>query len=110
MEEGKTVFDGKDYVKAIRKANLALDAKPGDPAATKLTNDAQNEFELAKANEKKNHSPYTTLIRSFDGKDYVKAIRQANLALDAKPGDPAATKLRNDAQKELELAKANEEK
>src|SRR5438034_9243057 len=50
---------------------------------------------------------------ALEGKDYANAIAQANLALGIKAGDSAATKLRNDAQRELDLAntaKANEQK
>ena len=41
MTEGKSAWEGKDYPKAIAQANVALGIKPGDPAATKLKNDAQ---------------------------------------------------------------------
>jgi len=116
MAEGKSALEGKDFTKAIAQANVALGIKAGDSEATKLRNDAQRELDLAnaaKANEQKYRTAMAEGKSALEGKDYPKAITQANLALGIKAGDSEAAKLRNDAQKELDLAntaKANEQK
>src|SRR5439155_267233 len=109
MAEGRSALEGKDYAKAIAQANLALGIKAGDSAAAKLRNDAQRESDLAntaKANEQKYQTAMTAGRSALEGKDYVAAVAQANAALGIKAGDSAAAKLRNDAQKELDLASA----
>src|SRR5206468_10618394 len=116
MRAGRSALEGKDYAAAITQANLALGIKAGDAAAAKLRNDAQRELGLAntaKAQEQRYQTAMTEGRSALEGKDYASAIAQANVALGIKAGDPAATKLRNDAQRELDLAntaKVNEQK
>src|SRR5207247_10889904 len=66
-----------------------------------------------KANKQKYQTSMAEGRSALEGKDYAKAIAQANLALGIKAGDSAAAKLRNDAQRESDLAntaKATEQK
>jgi len=108
MAEGKSAFEGKDYARAIVQASVALELKPNHPSATKLKDDAQRQLELvnaAKASEQKYQTAMTGAKSAFDEKDYVKAITQAEVALGIKPNDPTASRLKEDAQKQLDLAK-----
>src|SRR5438309_1618255 len=107
MAEGKSALEGKDYAKAIAQASLALGIKAGDSEATKLRDEAQRQLDLAdaaKANEQKYQTAMAEGKSALEAKDYAKAIAQASVALGIKAGDSAAAKLRNDAQKALDLA------
>ena len=116
LKEALAAFDGKDYARAIAQANAALGIKPNDPAATRLRDEAQRQMELvsaAKAQEQKYQSTLKEAQAALDGKDPARAIAQADAALGIKPNDPAATGLRDEAQRQLGLvnaAKAQEQK
>jgi formylglycine-generating enzyme required for sulfatase activity len=116
MKDGQTAFDRKDYAQAITQAGVALDNKANDPAATKLRTEAQRQLDLVN-NAKTQEQNYQTAMKdgqtAFDRKDYAQAITQAGVALDTKANDPAATKLRTEAQRQLDLVndtKAQERK
>ena len=112
MKEGQTALDGKDYTNAIVKANVALAIKPNDPVATRLKAEAQTQINLA-AVAKEREQRYQTAMKeeqtAFNGKDYATAIAKADVALAIKPNDSAATKLRADAHKLLNLARQEED-
>ena len=75
-----------------------------EPGAQNPTNDPQRQLILARsAQEKKYQSALKEALAAFDGKDYARAIAQANAALGIKPNDPAATQLRDEAQRQLEV-------
>ena len=98
---GQSAYDRKDYTEAIKQADAALLNKPGDAAATKLKNGAQErQSEMAaQAERDKNYQAAIEAGQSaYDRKDYTEAIKQADAALLNKPGDAAATKLKNGAQ------------
>ena len=57
----------------------------------------------AKAQEQKYQSALKEAQTALDGKDHARAIAQANVALGIKPNDPAATQLRDEAQRQLEV-------
>src|SRR5207302_1849494 len=106
LKEALAAFDGKDYARAIAQANAALGIKPNDPAATRLRDEAQRQMELvsaAKAQEQKYQSTLKEAQAALDGKDPARAIAQADAALGIKPNDPAATGLRDEAQRQLGL-------
>jgi len=78
-----------------------LNAKPNDAAATRLKADAQRQMDLAekaKAQEAKYLAAMSAGQSALGRKDYAEALKQAEAALEAKPNDPAAAKLRADAQ------------
>ncbi len=93
---------------AIKQGQLALKAKPGDAGAAKLVKDA---------GLKKGERDYRSLIDAardaFARKDYSDAIAKAEAVLRSRATDTVATRLRADAQTQLELAnnaKAQEQK
>ena len=106
MKDGQAAFDRKDYAEAITQAGVALDTKANDPAATKLRTEAQRQLDLV-SNEKRQEQKYLTALKdgqaAFDRKDYAVAITQAGVALNTKANDPEATKLRTEAQRQLDL-------
>jgi sporulation protein YlmC with PRC-barrel domain len=116
MTAGQAAFGLKDYAEAIRQAEVALAIKAGDGPATKLRTDARTQLDMAnnaKAQEEKYQAAMTAGQAAFGLKDYAEAIRQAEVALAIKAGDGPATKLRTDAQTQLDMAnnaKAQEEK
>src|SRR5206468_10771966 len=80
-----------------------------DAAAKKLKDDAQRQLDLAKAPlelEQKFLAAMAEGKSALDGKDYARAIVQASAALEFKPNHPSATKLKEDAQRQLDLANA----
>jgi hypothetical protein len=112
MKEGQTAFDGKDYTTAIAKADVALGIKPNDQPATRLKSEAQTQTNLVtKAREQ--DQKYQTAMKegqtAFDGKDYTTAIAKAHVALGIKSNDQPATRLKSEAQSQVNLvAKAKE--
>jgi hypothetical protein len=108
MDAGQSAYDRKDYTGAFNQAEAALKIKTGDAAATKLKSDAQaRQSELAvQAERDKNYRAAMDAGQTaYDRKDYTGAFNQVEAALLNKPGDVAATKLKNDAQtRQSELA------
>jgi hypothetical protein len=96
LKTGQTAFDQKDYTAAKNHANEALAIRAGDPDATKLRDAAQTQLteqtyqaEMAKGND------------AFAQQDYSNALTQAQMALVAKPDDPAALTLKSKAQTQI---------
>ncbi|HEY5910485.1 MAG TPA: hypothetical protein VJA21_07750 [Verrucomicrobiae bacterium] len=112
LSEGRGAFDRKDYTNAMAKADLALTFKPNDPAANMLKNDAQQQINVAVAVRERDQKYQAALSEgqgAFDRKDYTNAMAKADLALTFKPNDPAANKLKDDAQQQINLAVAAKE-
>ena len=109
-------FQAGNFTNAIAEADKALAISPDNPAAKKLKDDAQRQLELANAAQEKDQKFLAAMAEgksAFEGKDYARAIVQASVALELKPNHPSATKLKDDAQRQLELvnaAKASEQK
>ena len=107
MRDGQVAFERKDYPTAMAKADVALGIKKGDPAATKLKSNAQEQIKLALAAQAQQQQ-YETAMRegqaAFDRKDYPNAVARADVALGIKKGDPAATKLKAEANQGIDLA------
>ena len=97
MAVGQTAFEGKHYTEAIKEADVALDYKPRDPAALKLRSEARTQQRNAAYQEAMKAG-----LAAYEGKQYKEALSQAKVALDNKPADPDAAKLRNDAQTRLD--------
>src|SRR5437764_1460674 len=96
--------EGKDYEKERAQANVAVGLRPGDRGAIKVRDDARGQLDLASVTYTKLLGSMTEGLRAFEGKDFEKARAQANVALGLRPGDREATKLRYDAQGQLDLA------
>src|SRR5947207_10438148 len=101
-------MDRKDYADALSKAQAILEMRPNDPAASKLKTEAQAQSDLAN-NLKAQAQEYTAAMNlgraAWDRKDYQAATTQAAIALAIKSNDPAAMKLKNDAQAQLVAAR-----
>jgi serine/threonine protein kinase/formylglycine-generating enzyme required for sulfatase activity len=101
MEAGQSAYDQKDFASVIRQTDTALVNRPGDVAATKLKNAAltcQNDMTAQAERDRKYQASMDAGQSAYDRKDYGTAIRQADTALANRPGDVAATKLKNEAQ------------
>lgn len=81
--------------------------RANDAAAAKLSGEAKAQLDIAnnlKAQEAKYQAAMKDGQAALDRKDYSSAIAQAALALTARLNDPAATKLKGDAQAQLQIA------
>ena len=99
---GKSV---KGHRTTLEQRDQTLVIKPDDAAATKVTAEAQTQLDLAqKANE--SELQYQAALNAgrsaLERKDYAEVIKQARVALGVKPKDATATKLRADAQAQLD--------
>ncbi len=112
MTAGRTALGKKDYAVAATQAEEALKFKPGDSAATTLRKDAQGQIDLAlgaQAQAQKYDAAMTAGRTALGQKNFAAAVTQAEEALKLKPGDSAATTLKNDAQGQIAAAKAAQE-
>jgi len=110
ITEAKSALSAQDYATARAKADVALGIRPKDTEATKLRNEAQGQLDLAIANEQKYQSAIAEAKSALSAQDYAKARTKAEVALGIRPKDAEATKLRDDAQGQLDLAMANDQK
>jgi serine/threonine protein kinase len=98
VSQAKDDFKTGDFTAAIAKANEALAIHKEDSPMQKLIADAQAQAKL--------HESYGGAIKNaqsaFDGHDYTNAVSWAAQALSKMPGDPAATKLQENAQRFLD--------
>ena len=112
MRDGQAAFDRKDYFTATAKADVALGIKPNDPVAAKLKSDAQAELTRL-ADEGARKQKYDVAIAAaksaWQQQKYDVVITQADAALAIKTSDPAAGKLKSDAQAELDKLAAVKE-
>lgn len=93
MRSARQAFEQKNYSLAIQSANDALMALPADAYANALKSKAQT----AQAAEGAYQTAMQAAQRAFDTKNYDIAAQQATLALEARPGDAAATMLRDNS-------------
>jgi tetratricopeptide (TPR) repeat protein len=98
LRDASNALAAKKYDVAVREAKEALAAKPGDPAATKILNDAQKAQDAAAtaaADTEKKKDAYDAAIRAgrtaYAARKFDEAARAFEEALQAKPGDPTAT-------------------
>jgi tetratricopeptide (TPR) repeat protein len=98
LRDASTALADKKYAVAVREAKEALATKPGDPAATKILNDAQKALDAANAaasETEKKKDAYDAAMKAgraaYAARKFEEAIRGFEEALQAKPGDPTAT-------------------
>src|SRR6185369_10969750 len=106
----KAALNAKDYATAKAKADVALGIRPKDSEATKLRDDAQAQLDLALVTDQKYQTVMAEGKAALNAKDYAKARARAEVALGIRPQDTEATKLRDNAQGQLDLAAANDQK
>ncbi len=107
MKNGRGYVTSGDYASAVKQADEALRLRPADTDATKLRADAQKKIDdLAQGGQKE--IDYQTNMKaghdSFAHGDFSGALSLSFKALELKPRDAEATKLRDDAQKKLRTA------
>jgi tetratricopeptide (TPR) repeat protein len=83
---------------AIREADVALELKPGDAAASRLKADANAQALATTRLEEDYQSATNRAGQALAGNRFEEAIREAVVALKLKPGDPVASKLQADAK------------
>ena len=116
MDAGQKAYDLRDYDAAIKQAEAARAIRSGDVAATKLKNDAQarqQENVVQAQRDGKYQAAMDAGQKAYGLKDYDTVNKQTDVALAIKPGDVAATKLKNDAQarqQELIVAQAERDR
>ncbi len=94
MKAAREAWDRRDYPAVLDQTGTALVVQPNDSAAIALRDGARSQLD----NDRKYLQTMALAQTSFDQKDYAGAITQANTALAIRPGDSAATRLRNNAQ------------
>ena len=106
---GKSV---KGHRTTLEQRDQTLGIKPNDPAATKVRAEAQTQLDLtqkAKEQELQYQAALNAGRSALERKDYTEVIKQARVALGIKPDDPAATKVRAEAQTQLDLTQKAKE-
>jgi hypothetical protein len=91
----------------MAKADVALGNKPNEPLATRLKSGTQGQINSAAATKEQEQKYVTTMKEgqtAFDEKDYTTSIAKADIALGINPNDPPATKLRSEAQRQINMA------
>ena len=107
MAAGRDAYSKGQYEDAINDADTALANEPADAQATQLKTDAQSKKQAAdeaRARQERYENAMAAGNEAFSEHKYEEAIRQAKIALTAKPGDAAATKLQTDAVAGLDAA------
>ncbi|HEV2331451.1 MAG TPA: hypothetical protein VGY56_21930 [Verrucomicrobiae bacterium] len=99
IQAATDAFAKGNYDEAIRQANIALDAEPGDQAATQIKTDATNKKRdaAAQADAQQRQKQYEAAMASgreaLENKNYSEASRQAGIALSFEGGDISANAL-----------------
>lgn len=111
MNAGQQAFENKNYNEAVRQANVALANSPRDKAAEQLLNDCANakqaiEMQAAGSREHGYETALSAVRNALAARNYDEAIRQADTALDYKPGDAEAGQLKTEAQNARDAAAA----
>jgi hypothetical protein len=107
LKDARTAFEQSNYAVALAKADAALALKVNDPAALKVKTDAQAQQQSMQQQVQlgeKYQRTMETAQAAFNQADYPSAFSQAELAMQIRPGDPAAQKLKTDAKAQLDLA------
>jgi hypothetical protein len=104
MKKGRAFFASGDFASALSGAGEALSLKPDDADAIHLRDEAQTkQAAITQASQKE--AEYRTALKNehelFARGDFVGASSAADNALRIKPGDAAATQLREEAQTKL---------
>ncbi|MGH7978597.1 MAG: tetratricopeptide repeat protein [Limisphaerales bacterium] len=115
MDAGQQAFENKNYDESIHQAEIALKNFPREPAAQQLQTDSINakkaiELQAAGEREQGYEAALSAVRDALASGNYDEAIRQADTALDYKPEDANASRLKTEAQnaRDAAVAKATE--
>jgi hypothetical protein len=112
MDRARAAWQNKSNEVVVAQADIALGIKPNDPAAGKLKSEAQAEQKKladAATQEKEYQGAIGAAQAAWQQKNYDLVVTQADFALGIKPNDPAASKLKSDAQAQASKVKAETE-
>jgi tetratricopeptide (TPR) repeat protein len=101
LSAGQAALGRNDFSNTIARAEAALSFRPNDPTATKLKTDAEAALRnvLLQAERDRNYQVALSAGQAALGQnDFTNAIARAEVALGLRPNDPAATKLKADAE------------
>ncbi len=104
MVAAQAAYDKAHYKEAMNDADTALENEPGDPHAQQLKNDAQAKqqaIDAALAREQRYQNAMVQGRAALSEGRFQEAVRQVNIALETKPGDPSAKELQSDVQERL---------
>lgn len=101
MQAGHNALQNKNYSEAVRQAKLALQDVPGDAEASRLESEAEADFQAAASAQARQQQYESAMVAgqsALSQHNYAESLRQAQIALQDRPGDSDATKLQNEAQ------------
>ena len=100
MGEARAALDRKEYSNAVVKADAALALQAADASALKLKDEAvaAQQAILVQATQEQGYQQALAVAQSaLEGKDYTKAIAQADAALIIRTGDASALTIKKSA-------------
>lgn len=106
MKSAQAAWSRNDFKDAVAYAGAALQKIPGDATAAKLVNDAQAQLKI----QDEWRSAYVNARNAYSSRDYQKAAVWAGEALKYIPHEQTATELYNDAEKQLSVQAAADQK
>jgi Flp pilus assembly protein TadD len=113
MAAGRAALTAGNFAVAIEQADVALAAKPNDPEARELREEAEGGRkklqEESSARDQQYQAAVAAARAALTAGNFAGAIEQADLALAARPEDPEARKLKAEAEGALEEAAAREQ-
>jgi len=97
VAQAQSAYQRGDYAGAMSLADQALSLRKNDAAMQKLKTEADTQAKVVAAYREAIKNAQT----AFDGRDYKNAAAWAAVALQKIPGEPTATKLQENAQRQL---------
>lgn len=113
LAAAQKAFDQANYTNAITLANQALGIIPREPNARKLLDDAENQLKQMQQSADQNRKYLEAMAaaqKAMQTNGFAAAITYCDQALGIKRGDDTATKLRGEAQKNLDAVVASRER
>jgi hypothetical protein len=102
MKSAQAAFNRQDFSSAMAQADAALAVRGADPAATKLKKNAEAKIDELRDKEQRYQTAMKSSQAAFDRGDYATAVTQADAALAVRGADPAATKLKKNAEAKID--------
>jgi formylglycine-generating enzyme required for sulfatase activity len=97
-----------DFSNALARAEAALSAKPGDPAATRVASEAGQAIQTALARFTDYAKATNAALAAFARQDFLQATNQAAMALKLKPDDAEMLTLVAKAQERVKASLAEQ--
>ena len=110
LNAAQQALDKKDYAVAEAKVREALGVRPGDVAATKIQEEVQRQLSAMAEAKSRYETALAGAQQALDKKDYALAEAKAKEALGVRPGDAVATRIQQEAQRQVALMRETEQK